>query len=155
MVSENIKNFIWELIKKTESGNLKWREVDKIDAWETIKKQIEKEKIDDLKGYFINADNSYGIRKCGGYVILLNAKYSNSSIFSSALDKYLLFIKINDELLPENLSSYDCQGYRELLQRLIKVIKNKEKELYNMPDCMYEFFEKILGEDENDRITDE
>lgn len=155
MVSEHVENFILELVKKTKSGKLKWKEVDKIDAWETIKKQIEKEKIVDLKGYFINADNSYGISKYGGYVIVLNARYSNSSIFSSALDKYLLFIKINDELLPENLTSYDCQGYKKLLQKLINVIKVKEKELYNMPDCMYEFFEKFLGEDENDRITDE
>jgi len=145
MVAECVENFILKLVKKTQEGRVKWKVIDKINTWEKIKRQIEKEV--DLKGYFINEFKSYGINKCGGYVMLLNLQYSNAPIFSPALDKYVLFIKINEDFLPENISDYDYQGYKDLLLELIKAIEMKENEKYIMPDCMYEFFEKVLEED--------
>lgn len=153
MVAEHVENFIRELIKKTENGKLKWKIIDKFDAWEIIKRQIEKEI--DLKDYFINDTKSYGICKSGGYVMLLNVQYGNAPVFSPVLDKYVLFIKINDDFLPQNLSGYDWQCYKDLLLELIEAIETKENEAYNMPDCMYDFFEKILEEDENGRTIDE
>lgn len=153
MITEHVKNFIVELIKKTESGKLKWKVIDKLDTWELIKRQIEKEI--DLKDYFINDAKSYGMNKSGGYVILLNVQYGNAPIFSPVLDKYILFIKINDDFLPQSLSDYDEQGYKDLLLELIEAIETKENEAYNIPDCMYSFFEKILEEDENGRTINE
>lgn len=153
MIDEHVENFILELIKKTQSGKLKWKVIDKFDAWEKIKKQIEKEI--DLKGYFINESKSYGINKSGGYVMLLNLQYSNAPVFSPALDKYDLVIIINDDFFPQNVSDYDYQGYKNLLLELIETIEMKEKEAHIMPDCMYDFFEKILEEDENGNIINE
>ena len=153
MVAEYVENFILELIMKTQGGKLKWKTVDKIDTWETIKRQIEKEI--DLKGYFINESKSYGINKSGGYVMLLNLQYSNAPVFSPALDKYNLFIKINDVFSPKNVSDYDHQGYKDLLLELIGTIEMKKNEEYIMPDCMYVFFEKILEEDEDGNIINE
>ena len=60
MVAEHVETFILRLIIKTKGGKLKWKIVDKIDKWEKIKRQIEKEI--DLKGYFINESKSYGIQ---------------------------------------------------------------------------------------------
>lgn len=145
MVAEHVENFILGLITKTQDGKLKWKVVDKIDTWEKIKRHIEKEI--DLKEYFINESKSYGINKSGGYVMLLNLQYSNAPVFSPALDKYDLFIKINDDFIPQNISNYDYQGYKDLLLQLIEAIEMKENEEYIMPDCMYDFFEKILEED--------
>ncbi len=153
MVAERVENFILELVEKTRGGRLKWKVIDKINTWGNIKRQIEKEI--DLKGYFINESKSYGINKCGGFVMLLNLQYSNAPVFSLALDKYVLFIKINEDFLPQNISDYDHQGYKDLLLELIEAIEMKENEEYIMPDCMYDFFEKILEEDENGRITNE
>ena len=156
MVAERIENFIKGLIKKTESGELKWKAVDKVDTWEMIKKQIKEAKDINLEDYFINDAKSYIIKKNDGYVIVLNVQYGNAPVFSSALDKYILFIKINDEFIPQNLSAYDnTQGYSDLLLELIGSIEVKKNETCNMPDCMYDFFEKILGEDKNGRTIDE
>ena len=153
MIAEHVENFILGLIMKTQGGKLKWKVVDKIDTWEKIKKQIEKEI--DLKGYFINESQSYGIKKFGGYVMLLNLQYSNAPVFSPALDKYDLFIKINDDFFLQNVSDYDDQGYKDLLLELIGIIKMREKEKCIMPDSMYDFFKKILEEDENGNIINE
>lgn len=153
MVAEHVENFILGLIMKTQGGKLKWKTVDKINIWKKMKRQIEKEI--DLKGYFINESKSYGINKSGGYVMLLYLQYSNAPVFSPALDKYDLFIKINDDLFPQNVSDYDHQGYKDLLLKLIETIEMKENEEYIMPDCMYDFFEKILEDDENGNIINE
>lgn len=153
MMAEHVENFILELIKKTQSGGIEWKVINKLYAWKNIKKEIEKEI--GLDGYFINESNSYGINKCGGHVMLLNLRYSKALVFSPALDKYVLFIKINDDFLPENISKYDHQEYKDLLLKLFETIEMKEKEKYIMPDCMYDFFEKFLEEDKNGRTIDE
>lgn len=153
MIAEHVENFILKLIMNTKEGKLKWKVIDRINTWEKIKRQIGKEI--DLKGYFINESKSYGINKCGGYVMLLNLQYSNAPVFSPALDKYFLFIKINDDFSPQNISDYDYQGYKDLLLELIEAIEMKENEEYVMPDDMYDFFEKILEEDENGSIINE
>lgn len=153
MIAERVEHFILELISKTQDGMIRWKAIDTIDTWEKIKRQIEKEI--DLKGYFINESKSYGINKCGGYVMLLNLQYSNAPVFSPALDKYSLFIKINDAFFPQNIFDNDHQGDKELLIALIEAIEMKEYEEYIMPDCMYDFFKRILGEDENGRTINE
>lgn len=43
MIAERVENFILELIKKTQSGGLKWKGINKLCAWEIIKREIEKE----------------------------------------------------------------------------------------------------------------
>lgn len=155
MIAEHIENVIMEMIEKTKNGVLKWKLVDKIDDWETVKKQIEKAKEVDLKDYFIDDEKSYVVCKSGGYVMALNIRYGNAPVFSPALDKYILVVKINADLMPENLSNYDSQGYKDLLQELVEAIEDQKNEEYIMPDCLYNFLEKVLGEDEDGRIINE
>ena len=146
MMAEHIEIIIEQMIEKTKSEVLKWKSIDKIDGWEDVKKQIEKTKEVNLKDYFIDDTKSYGIRKSGGIVAVLNIRYGNAPIFSSALDKYILVVKINADLMPQNLSRYDVQGYKELLQELVEAIECQRDEEYDMPDCLYEFLEKVLEE---------
>lgn len=153
MIAEHIENFMLELVNKTQDGSIRWKAIDKIDTWEKIRKQIEKEI--DLKGYFINESRSYGINKSGGYVMLLNLQYSNALVFSPALDKYSLFIKINNDFLPQNIFDSDHQGDKELLIALIEAIEMQEWDEYIMPDCMYDFFKRVLEEDEDGNIINE
>lgn len=155
MIAEYVENRIIELINKTKEGVLKWKSVDKIYEWAEIKKQIEKTKEVDLKDYFIDDTKSYYVYKNGGYIMVLNIRYGNAPVFSPVLDKYILVIKINIDFMPQNLSNYDCQGYKNLLEELVTEIEYQMNEEYNMPDCLYNFFEKILGEDENGRIINE
>lgn len=142
-MAEHVENFILGLKEKTQSGGIEWKVINKLSAWKDIKKEIDKEI--GLDGYFINESKSYGINKCDGYVMLLNLQYSKALVFSPALDKYVLFIKINDDFLPQNISNYDHQEYKDLLLELFETIEMKENEKYTMPDCMYDFFEKFLG----------
>ncbi len=153
MVAERVESFILELITKTQAGKLEWKVINKINTWKKIKGQIEKEI--DLKEYFIEESKSYGIKKSEGYVMLLNLQYNNTPVFAPVLDKYHLFIKINDDFSPQNISDYDYQGYKDLLIKLIEAIETKENKEYIMPDCMYDFFEKILEEDKNGNIVNE
>ena len=152
MIAEHIENTIVEMIEKTKNGVLKWKPIDKIDKWENVKKQIEKTKEVNLKDYFIDDTKSYAVCKSGGYVMVLNIRYGNAPVFSPALDKYILVVKINADLMPENLSNYDWQGYKDLLQELVKAIEDQRYEEYIMPDCLYNYLAKVLGEDEDGRI---
>lgn len=155
MMAEHIENTIVRMIDKTQNGVLKWKSVDKIDEWESVKRQIERTKEVNLKDYFIDDSKSYGVYKNGGYVLVLNIRYGNAPVFSPALDMYILVVKINEDLLPENLSNYDCKGYKDLLHELVETIEYQKKEEYIMPDCLYDFLDKILGEEEDGRIINE
>lgn len=154
-MSERIENFIFKLIEKTENGEIKWKGVDEVKAWRTVKRQIQKSEEIDLKDYFIDDARSYCASRSGGHVMVLNIRYGNAPVFSPALDKYVLIVKINDELMPQNLSSYDSEGYKDLLRALIDAIEFQKNEENIMPDCMYDFFDRFIGEEENGRITDE
>lgn len=147
MMAEHVENFIYGLIEKTRSNTLKWISVEKIDEWEKIKKQIQQSKEVNLKDYFIDDIKSYCISKSSGYVLLLNIRYGNAPVFSPALDKYILVVKINEDIMPENLSNYDFQGYQSLLLELLEEIEFQKSEECNMPDSLYMFFDKILGDD--------
>lgn len=155
MMADYIENTIERMISKTQNGVLKWKAVDKIDDWENVKRQIERTKEVNLKDYFIDDSKSYGVYKNGGYVLVLNIRYGNAPVFSPALDMYILVVKINADLLPENLSNYDCKGYKDLLYYLVESIEQQKNEEYIMPDCLYDFLDKILGEDEDGRIINE
>lgn len=155
MVAEQVEIFISGLIEKTRTRKLKWKSIDDLENWETIKKQIIKTREVNLDDYFVDDEKSYGIYKNGGYVMVLRLQYGNAPVFSAALYKYILVIKINDDFLPQNITDYDCEGYKDLLQELIKAIEYQKGDQCTMPDCMYEFFGKILGEDENGKLIDE
>ncbi len=155
MMAEHIENKIVEMIEKTKNGALRWKPVDKIDDWEYVKKQIEKTKEVNLMDYFIDDTKSYAICKDGGYVLVLNIRYGNAPVFSPALDKYILVVKINADLMPENLSNFDRQGYKELLKELVEAIEYQRNEEYIMPDCLCDFLEKVLGEDADGGVINE
>lgn len=155
MIAEYIGNTIKKMIEKTQNDVLKWKPVDKIDNWEKVKKQIEKTKEVNLKDYFIDDTKSYAVCESGGYVMVLNIRYGNAPVFSPALDKHILVITINAELMPENLFTYDCQGYREMLQDLVEAIEYQRNEECSMPECLYNFFNKVLGEDGDGRVINE
>ena len=155
MIADRIEKFIFDLINKTSKGDLEWKCVDKFVEWELIKKEIERAEEFSLKKYFIDNTRSYCIHKGGGYVIVLHIRYGKAQVFSPALDKYVLIIKMNDDLLPENLSSYGEDGYKNLLINLVQEIELQKHPKYDMPDYMYEFFDKVLEEDDNGRITNE
>ena len=155
MMAERIENFIFNLIEKTEAGEIKWKTVDEVRPWRTIKRQIEKSEEIDLKDYFIDDARSYCASRSRGHVMVLNIRYGNAPVFSPALDKYVLIIKINDEMTPQNLSAYDAEGYKDLLQDLLDAIEFQKNEENIMPDCMYDFFDRFIGEDENGRIIDQ
>jgi len=155
MIEEYIENTIAPIIEKTKNGVLKWKSVDKIDDWKNVKKQIEKNKENNLKDYFIDDTKSYALCKSGGCIMVLNIRYGNAPVFSPALDKYILVVKINAEYMPENLSNYDWQEYKDLLQELIESIEYQRNEENIMPDCLYNFFEKMLGENEDGRVINE
>lgn len=155
MMAEYIENVIARMIYKTKNGVLNWKSVGKIDDWENVKKQIERTKEVNLKDYFINDSKSYGVYKNGGYVLVLNICYGNAPVFSPALDMYIFVVKINADLPPQNLSDYDREGYKNLLHELVESIEHQKKEEYTMPDCLYDFLGKILGEDEDGRLINE
>lgn len=149
MVADQIDNFIDELLEKTRSGKLElsWKPVNKIDDWEKKRQRIEKADDINLKDYFIEDDQSYGIEKNGACVMLLKLRYGNASIFSPALDRYLLIAQINEELPLENLSGYDYEEFKEKLEQLLQTIEEKKWEKYEMPDDLSRFFAMILGEE--------
>lgn len=149
MIADRIEKFILDLISKTGKGDLEWKCVDKFVEWERIKKEIEKTEEINLKDYLIDNTRSYCINKGGGYVMVLHIRYGKAQVFSPALDKYVLIIKMNDDLLPENLSNYNGEdGYKSLLMDLINEIELQKCERYSMPEYMYEFFNKILEDNE-------
>lgn len=154
MVADRIETFIKGLINETRNENLKWKRVSKIKEWEKLKIEIECTKEVDLKDYFIDDTKSYCITKSEGYVMVLNIRYGNAPVFSPALDKDVLVIKINEEFLPQNLSLYDVDGYKDLLKELVVVIEHQINVEYLMPDCMYEFFKYVVGENEDGRTVD-
>ena len=106
--------------------------------------RIEKSDDIDLKDYFIEADQSYVIEKNGAYVMLLRLCYGNASIFSPALDKYMLVAQIHEEIPLENLSGYDYDGFERELEQLLQLIEDKKWEKYEMPDDLHRFFTMIL-----------
>lgn len=154
VVADNIEIFINGLIHETRRKNLKWKRVSKIKEWVKLKKEIESTKEVDLKDYFIDTSKSYCITQNEGYVMILNIRYGNAPVFSPALDKDVLVIKINEDFLPQNLSLYDVDGYKDLLKELVDVIERQINVEHLMPDCMYEFFRHVLGEDKDGRIVD-
>lgn len=156
MIADRIEKFIFDLINITGKGELEWKYVDKFAEWERIKKEIEKAEELNLKDYLIDNTRSYCINKGGGYVMVLHIRYGKAQVFSPALDKYVLIIKMNDDLLPENLSNYNGEdGYKSLLMDLVKEIELQKRKQYDMPEYMYEFFDKVLEEDDNGRTTNE
>lgn len=155
MIAEHIENVITRMIKKTQNGALKWKSVDKIDNWENVKRQIEGTKEVNLKDYFIDDSKSYGVYKNEGYVLVLNICYGNAPVFSPALDKCILIVKINADIPPHNLSNYDCEEYKNLLHELVEAIEHQKNEEYIMPDCLYDFLDKIIGEGGDGRIINE
>lgn len=156
MIADRIEKFILDLINETGKGELVWRRIDKFDEWELIKKEIEKAEEINLKDYLIDNTGSYCINKGGGYVMVLHIRYGKAQVFSPALDKYILIVKMNDDLLPENLSNYNGEdGYKSLLMDLVKEIELQKCEQYDMPEYMYEFFDKVIGVNDNGRITNE
>lgn len=146
MVADQIENFINELLNQTRSGKLVWKPVNKVEDWEKKKQRIEKSDDIDLKDYFIEADQSYVIEKNGAYVMLLRLCYGNASIFSPALDKYMLVAQIHEEIPLENLSGYDYDGFERELEQLLQLIEDKKWEKYEMPDDLHRFFTMILEE---------
>lgn len=156
MIADRIEKFIFDLISKTKKGELEWKCVDKFVEWELIKKEIEKAEEFNLNTYFIDNTKSYCIKKGGGYVMVLHIRYGKAQVFSPALDKYVLIIKMNDDLSPENLSNYNGEnGYKSLLTDLVHEIELQKRPKYDMPEYMYEFFDKVLEEGDNGRITNE
>lgn len=154
MIAERIYNFLIELIDKTNNEELDWQLVEKISTWEQIKKEIVNGKEFDLEDYYIDDKKSYVLNEGVGYVFALRMRYGNAPIFSPALDKYVLVVKINDEHEPENLSKYDAEeGYKGLLEELINLIEAC-KIYNNMPDSMYDFFDRILGGEKSGRVVD-
>lgn len=154
MIADRIETFIIGLISETRKENLKWKRVSKIKEWEILKKEIERTTEVDLKDYFIDDTRSYCINKSEGYVMVLNIRYGNAPVFSPALDKDVLVIKINEDFSPQNLSLYDMDGYKELLKVLVDSIEHQINIEYLMPDYMYEFFSDVLGENKNGRTAD-
>lgn len=144
MMSEQVANFIDGMIDRTEKRKLKWSPLEKFEQWEKVR--IEVEKAIELDEYFIDITKSYGIGIGDGYVLIINIRYANAPIFSPALDKYRLIIKINDDYNPENLSAYSSDEFKEELLQLVDIIEQQRNDNYNMPDSMYEFFNKVLGE---------
>ena len=147
MVADYIGNVIEKMIEKTKQGVLKWKPVEKLNEWDHMKHQIIKTRGENLKYYIIDDTKSYAVHKGEGYVMVLNIRYSNALVFSPALDRYILVVKINDELMPQNLSNYDAQGYRNMLQELVKEIEYQRNKEFEMPECLYNFLEEILGGD--------
>ena len=143
MKEERIEKFIEKLIKKTEKKKITWKVLNKIDDWKNIKEEIKVIKQEDLKNYFIEENKSYCIVKAGGYVILLRMRYGNASIFSPVLDRYVLLVKINEELYTVNLADYAIDGYDEMIEKLYEIIEQQKRNKYNITDCLNEFLEKI------------
>ena len=155
MVADRIEKFILRLKDKTQERKLRWKVLSQYAEWDRIKEEIEKSVRVNLKNFYIDDEKSYCLNKNNGYVIVLYVRYSKAPIFSPALDKFILLVKLNDDFPPENLSTYNSEdGYNSLLFELIEVIDKQKWEEYRLPEYMYDFFDKILKEDENGRITD-
>lgn len=143
MVAEQVDRFILGLVERTREGALKWKEAGKIVEWEELKKSIIKS--DDFKDYFIDDSKSYVIQKNDGYVFLINTRYGNAPVFSRAFDKYVLFVKINEDLSPQNLSDYlGEKDFQEKMRKLVNEIETKKCEKYEMPQVLYDFMNDIL-----------
>lgn len=146
MMSDQIESFINGLIQKTIRGNLIWKSLDNLNAWKKICEEIQESKEADLKTYYISVKESYYLKNSNGYVFLLNARYSSATIFSPALDRKFLIIKINPEIPLVNLCNYNGEdGFNKLLTVLYEEVQNKKTENVEMPDAMYSFFNNILN----------
>lgn len=154
MMADQVERFILELKDKTQKGKLKWKVLTQFAECDRIKKEIEKSSRINLKNFFIDAEKTYYLNINDGYVIVLYVRYSKAPIFSPALDKRILLVKING-FPPENLSAYNSvDGYGNILLELTEVINEQKQEEYSFSEYMFDFLDKILREDENGSFTD-
>lgn len=148
MIADQIERFILDLNCKTQEGELKWKVLAQFTECDRIKKEIEKSSKVNLKNFFIDDERSYCLNKGDGYVIVLYVRYSKAPIFSPALDKRFLLVKINDDFPLENLSAYSGEdGYGGLLLELAETIDVQIQEKYSTLEYLHEFFVRMLGED--------
>ena len=95
-MADRIEEFILRLKNKTQEGKLKWKVLSQFSEWDRIKNEIEKSTRVNLKNFYIDDEKSYCMNKNNGYVILLYVRYSKAPIFSPALDKCILLVKMNE-----------------------------------------------------------
>lgn len=141
-----IERFIDGLIEQTKNNKLDWRAARTISDWREIRKELDDSEVVSMTDYFIDDKNSYVIKYDEGYIFLLKMRYANAMIFSPALDKYLLVVKINENVLFENLCNYDEGNlFQDQLLGLNKYIQENSFERLSMPESLYSFMNHVLN----------
>lgn len=146
MMSDQIESFLDGLIQNTANRKLKWKTLNNLKCWEKFCLELRTTELKKYKEYSFSETDSFYIYKNGGYVLLLSACYSNAPVFSPALDKKFLIVKICSDMPFNNLCEYDSNEFKEKINILHKEIceKSVQKE---MPDAMYAFFDSVINGD--------
>lgn len=142
MQSEHTEGFIEGLCEKTQNGQIRWEPLRMCKKW--VQFEAELGDMDErMEAYGASLDNSYFLEKEGGYVFLLEVHYGNKNLFSPALDKYVLAVKINDMIPFQYLCDSDNEAWKPLLEELYGYVCREDA--YTMPDALYDFMDKVLG----------
>lgn len=143
MLAERTEEFINGLCVKTKAGKVEWKPLRICKEWKRFAEELNQEN-EKLADFGIDLDNSYFFSKVGGYVFLLEAHYGNKSLFSPAMDKYVLTVKINAMIPFQYLCDSENAEWKPLLEELFQCIF--QNDVYAMPDALYNFMDKVLEE---------
>lgn len=141
MQAERTEGFIEGLCEETQSGQIKWQPLRMCKEWERFVTESD-DMNGELEAYGVELDNSYFFAKEGGYVFLLEVHYGNKKLFSPAMDKYVLAVKINDMIPFQYLCDSENAEWKPLLEELYRYVCREDS--YAMPDALYEFMDKVL-----------
>lgn len=124
MITEQIEEFIYSLNIITKNDIEYWEYLYSLtwygEIYEELVGIIEK---NHHQGYRINRDKSFYLQIESGYVFLTNLYYVNHNLFSPALDKNILLVKINKYAQLEELSLPDC--YNTIIDELIVEVEEQ------------------------------
>lgn len=140
MQAERTAGFIEGLCMETKNGQIQWKPLRMCKDWRRF--VTESDDSGGLEAYGVEQDASYFFAKAGGYVFLLEAHYGNKKLFSPAMDKYVLAVKINDMIPIQYLCDSENAAWKPLIEELYACVCQEDS--YAMPDALYEFMDKVL-----------
>ena len=148
MMSDQVYRFIEGLIKKTDRGKLQWELFTSC----RIKNEIIGE-INNGRANFdpifnsIRENASYYLKCEEGYVFLFSVYHGDADVTSPEFDTDSIMVKINDVLPLMDLSLYFEEEQKKLSQ-LRLMVENYLETRYPLPDTLYDFMYKVVGNDE-------
>lgn len=148
MIADMIEHFIENLIEKTMSAKLDWKNLSSFPRWDDIDLELRKEDfpIDFENMNSVRMQNSYYLQSGEGFVFLCEVYHGDPEVTSPEMDTVALMVKINNALPVELLSRYG-DDQQKALRKLQLAVESYLEDRYAYPDVLYRFFKQVLSED--------